>query len=295
MFKVLTASALVILLACVNITASAQRSEVKTSDSLFLAGDYAHAKIAYKKLVNDTSKNGIWWNRMAFSYYNTGDYETALTYYRKTESYVRANNIFGAVFNLYLVMGQNFYCLKQYDSAFHYYKYLLKHTAEFFHIPPEKYGQYGKLYSRLGEVHLAFRQYDKALNYLQNALKGFKKVNDINQAMWVLLRLGNTYRETGKYNLAIDHGTELLQLANETGARQFIRDAHFLLYQLFDDLEKYEQAYWHLKKYNVIKDAIDMDRSAQKLAFYKSQFEQEKSQSTITQLNHEKKTHEQQL
>lgn len=83
MFKVLTVSALVILLAGVNITANAQRPEVKTADSLFLAGDYAHAKIAYKKLVNDTSKNGIWWNRMAFSYYNTGDYETALTGYHK--------------------------------------------------------------------------------------------------------------------------------------------------------------------------------------------------------------------
>src|SRR4051812_30091188 len=83
MFKVLTVSALAILLAGVNLTASAQRPEVKTADSLFLAGDYTHAKIAYKKLVNDTSKNGIWWNRMAFSYYNTGDYETALTGYQK--------------------------------------------------------------------------------------------------------------------------------------------------------------------------------------------------------------------
>jgi len=83
MFKILTVFALAILTNGINLTASAQSTEVKIADSLFLTGDYAHAKIAYKKLVNDTSKNGIWWNRMAFSYYNTGDYATALTGYHK--------------------------------------------------------------------------------------------------------------------------------------------------------------------------------------------------------------------
>jgi len=83
MLKILTLFALAIFAPGVISTAIAQSPQVKTADSLFLAGDYAHAKIAYKNLVNDTSKNGIWWNRMAFSYYNTGDYETALTGYRK--------------------------------------------------------------------------------------------------------------------------------------------------------------------------------------------------------------------
>lgn len=67
----------------VNAQMAANIAQIKTADSLFLAGDYAHAKIAYKNLVNDTSKNGIWWNRLAFSYYNTGDYETALKGYQK--------------------------------------------------------------------------------------------------------------------------------------------------------------------------------------------------------------------
>ena len=83
MLKIFTFFVLTFFAPGVISTAIAQSPQVKTADSLFLAGDYAHAKIAYKNLVNDTSKNGIWWNRMAFSYYNTGDYETALTGYRK--------------------------------------------------------------------------------------------------------------------------------------------------------------------------------------------------------------------
>ena len=48
----------------VNAQAPAKSTQIKTADSLFLAGDYAHAKTAYKSLVNDTSKNGRWWNRL---------------------------------------------------------------------------------------------------------------------------------------------------------------------------------------------------------------------------------------
>ena len=83
MFKILAVFALVILMPGINLTVNAQSPEIKTADSLFLAGDYVHAKTAYKNLVNDTSTNAIWWNRMAFSYYSTGDYENALTGFHK--------------------------------------------------------------------------------------------------------------------------------------------------------------------------------------------------------------------
>lgn len=86
MLKIFTAFLLTILIPGVILTARGQSHEIKTADSLFLAGDYAHAKTAYKNLVNDTSKNGVWWNRLAFSYYNTGDYTAALTGYKKALS-----------------------------------------------------------------------------------------------------------------------------------------------------------------------------------------------------------------
>lgn len=86
-----------------------------------------------------------------------------------------------------------------------------------------------------------------------------------------------------------------MQIARETGARQYIRDAHLLLYNLFEGLQKKDSAYLHLRRYIIYKDSIDLDLSAQKLAFYKTQSEREKAQSNINILNNEKKIQQQQL
>lgn len=81
---------------------------------------------------------------------------------------------------------------------------------------------------------------------------------------------------------------ELMQISDETGARQYSRNAHFILYQIFDHLKKQDSAYSHLRQYTILKDSIDLDLSAQKLAFYKTKNEREKAGASIKLLNEEK-------
>ncbi|CAN5408274.1 hypothetical protein BH09BAC6_BH09BAC6_21460 [soil metagenome] len=57
--------------------------KLKTADSLFFARDWANAKVVYEKLLGDTSHNGLAWNRLGFSNYNTGHYDEALKDYQK--------------------------------------------------------------------------------------------------------------------------------------------------------------------------------------------------------------------
>ena len=86
------------------------------------------------------------------------------------------------------------------------------------------------------------------------------------------------------------------QMANETGARQYIRDAHLLLYQLFEQMQKKDSAYAHLQQYTILKDSIDLDLAAQKLLLYKVRSEKElKAQTRINVINEEKKLQQQQL
>ncbi|MBA4141230.1 MAG: hypothetical protein H0X70_12190 [Segetibacter sp.] len=75
-----------------------------------------------------------------------------------------------------------------------------------------------------------------------------------------------------------------MQIAQETGARQYIRDGHFLLYELLVQSGKQDRAFSHLQKYTALKDTIDKDLSAQQLAFYKIKSEKEKDQSRINSL-----------
>jgi LytS/YehU family sensor histidine kinase len=113
--------------------------------------------------------------------------------------------------------------------------------------------------------------------------------------MRVLLLLTKTYKEKGNYERAIQNAQQLLKIANGTGARQFIKDSHFLLYELFDRVKDNNRAYFHLKKYTSIKDSIEADLAAQKLSFYKIKTEREKAQTSIKLLNDEKKLEQQQL
>lgn len=59
---------------------------MQKADSLFFAQDWKAAKITYEKLLNDTSHNGIAWNRLGFSNYNLGNYDKAMQCYTKALS-----------------------------------------------------------------------------------------------------------------------------------------------------------------------------------------------------------------
>jgi hypothetical protein len=68
-------------------TASAQAAEsspeMKKADSLYTVKDWANAKIYYQKSLRGTSKDGFAWNRLGFSYFNTGDLNAAIKAFDK--------------------------------------------------------------------------------------------------------------------------------------------------------------------------------------------------------------------
>ena len=220
---------------------------------------------------------------LAGLYETLGDYETALEYHRKapTEGH---NWEFK-----YLSLGIAFYHKNQYDSALYYYK--------LFGTFAKKSGEanIGKLYAYLGELHFALKHYDTAFSYLDTALTMHKGSTDQNQVMRVQLILGKIYKENGDFKRSMKTAKELLQLADQTGALQYSSDAHLLLYELFDQMPIKDSAYRHLQQYTLLKDSIDLNISAQKLAVYQIKSERERAQTRINTLNDEKKLQQQKL
>ncbi len=215
-------------------------------------------------------------------YADAGDYETALEYYAK----LGKENV-----NLakYLKIGEAFYLQKKYDSAIFYYQTYINETGAL------SKKLLSKPYALLGTLYLEMKKYDTALVYLRQAFKDFQEVNDRNWEMRVLLELGRTYRETGDQKTAVDLTRKLLSSAEETGARQYIRDAQFLLYELYDRLQKKDSAYKYLREYTVLNRSIDIDISARKLAFYKTLRERDQAKLKIDLLNKEKELQQEEL
>ncbi|HEX6226207.1 MAG TPA: histidine kinase, partial [Chryseolinea sp.] len=142
--------------------------------------------------------------------------------------------------------------------------------------------------SRMAEIFMAREQYDTALLYLNNALAYFEAVNDRNQVMWTLLRLMKTHHAKKDYPDALATARKLLDVARRTGARQYIRDAHGMLYKLFDISQQNDSAYHHLKLYTDLNEIIDDDQTEQKLAFFRSEIQSQKAQAGIDRLRKEK-------
>ena len=227
--------------------------------------------------------------------YNTaGDYKTALDYCREVHNIVKAR---GGTPRMYTYIGETFYLMKQYDSAIFCYQLLRNHNKKLVSVSgmTEEFKQNSWPNSRMAEIYLARAQYDTALLYLNNALIYFESVTDRNQVMWTLLRLVRAYEAKRNYSAALYNAQKLLRVASETGARQYIRDAHVMLYKLFDVQQKKDSAYHHLQLYIALKETIDADQAEQKLAFFRSEIETEKAQAGIARLTKEKQLQELQL
>ncbi|HYH16822.1 MAG TPA: hypothetical protein VD794_16435, partial [Flavisolibacter sp.] len=210
-----------------------------------------------------------------------GDYETALDYYHQAAANTRVTQKTDDLIFFTRCIGEVHFLQKKYDSALFYYNRLvdLFPAADM----PKPF---------LGELYLALQQFEKAQQYLLYALNYFKREGGTNDVMWVLLRLSKLYKEKEDAKTATRFATELLQLAYRSGARQYIRDGHLLLYQLLVTTSQ-QIAFIHLQKYTTLKDTLDKDLSVQQLAFYKISAEKEKAQNRINLLNEEKKLQQQ--
>ncbi|WP_160290243.1 tetratricopeptide repeat-containing sensor histidine kinase [Flavihumibacter solisilvae] len=242
--------------------------------------EYAVKWLEIANKYGENSYLDVW----ASLYMVMGDYETALDYYRQAEIGAAAAQKIGFEMIYYTRRkGEIFLLQEKYDSARYYFKKAIQYPQQ-----PPFYLQWGTLY-------LALKEYDSALYYLNNAYTHSKAINDLSVLQPALLSLGKIHRETGNTQMALLYARELLQTSELTGARQHSRDGHFLLYQLFSQTGKKYSALSHLQKYTVLKETIDKDLSAQKLAFYKIKAEKEKDQARIDLLNEERKLQKQQL
>ena len=110
-----------------------------------------------------------------------------------------------------------------------------------------------------------------------------------------LLTLGKTYKEVGDLKSAAANANELLAASQESGARQYVRDARYLLFQLSDAIGDKASAYVHLKEYTILNNTIDIDVSARKLAFFNALNEREQARLKIDLLAKEQQLQQEEL
>jgi tetratricopeptide (TPR) repeat protein len=231
---------------------------------------------------------------LALLYNSVGDHETALAYCRESSKMTTEES--RPSDQLRFFMGETYFQMGQLDSAILCYR-LKERPAKLRSLVAhvELYREQAWSLSRTGEVHAARGQYDSAILLLTKSLNYFEAVNDVNQIMWTLLRLAKACEEKNQAAASQQYARKLLDYAGRTGARQYLRDAHFVLYNHFEHHQQSDSAYRHLLHYTRLKAIIDEDQAQQQLAFFNSELKAEKASTRIAELTKEQQVQHLQL
>ena len=258
-------------------------------------GNYAKSVESLKNMLEiEKEKNFPDVNRYTLSgiIYNTvGDYENAIRNFRLA---IRAR--YNVRYSL-TSLGYALYHVGKYDSATICFENIRQDASS--KMSPNDSVSENDIQrwpnSRMGEIYFARNKFDEAEQSFTGALASFEKGRDVNQVMWILPRLAKTYIKQRRYAQALNTSNKLLNVATQTGARQYVRDAHYLLYEIMTTLHRNNVAYDHLKKYLGLKEILDQELMSKNIYLLEASAELNKAQSRIDLLNSEKTIQQQEI
>ena len=233
---------------------------------------------------------------MANLYRTAGEPETSLTYFRLAAQKAMPTN--PVRYNR--LMGDISLLLNRLDSAIYYYKESHKFVKLSTTDSIIKKRSLSYINVSIGEVYLKQYKYDLSIEQLKNPLQFFEKGNDKGSVMKILSLLASCYKAKQNLSNSFLYAKRLFNIAQQTGARPFLRDAYELYWQLYDRQKKTDSAYKYNLKYIAIKDSILSDEYRRNIALseMRSQDEQQKTKIVLLQkdqqLNHEKLSLQQQ-
>ena len=137
----------------------------------------------------------------------------------------------------------------------------------------------------IGEVYMEQNKYDLAIAQFREHQQFFEKGNDRSSVMRIFVALAKCYREKQNFSASFSYTKQLFKIAQETGARPYLREAYKLYWQLYDQHKKKDSAYKYSVKYISIKDSILSDEYRRNIALseMRSQDEEQKTKISLLQ------------
>jgi len=249
------------------------------------AFEYFNRSLDIFKNVQDSYNAAILLTKIGDLYKLAGDQNTALNYYYQSLEYAKGSSL---VWHPLEDLGDFYYSLQVNDTT---------------GIGQDNYLQTIKsltirsndlTFPRLrdAEILLARKEYDSALVLLKEEMKSPAGTN---LPMRFLRDMARAYEGKKDYTPALDYTKQLLQNSQKYKAKRYLQDGYNLMYIIYDQLKRQDSAYIYYQKYTMIKDSIALDDFGRKLATFKALADNEKKESRIELLNHEKLVSQQQL
>ena len=227
-------------------------------------GEYDKAFQAFQKnqelniLVD--GKKDMWYEHyvLAELQRRLGNYQVALEHYRNVIAAfkdLQHENIWFRVSypELFALNGK-------FDSAQYYFNLidsfqLNEHDMRFYQVS-------------LGEFYLLQNKYREALNNFLSGLSSHREAQDVAQINRALIDLARTYTALQDDGKALVYAHEGLDLSLRSHAKQYIRDAYEILYNIYQRSNKPDSAFAYYKKYVAQKEIVENDVVKGRFATY---------------------------
>jgi DNA-binding CsgD family transcriptional regulator len=223
-------------------------------------------------LANDTSGLGIAYGSIANAYFFEGDYEKSLEFnFKKLPITKNARNYWEtnkAMNNIALAYNN----LGKHDSALFYMRESLNIASKLNY--PEGVAN---TYDNIASTFLKTGINDSALFYSSEAVSIAEKINSPNLAKYELSR-AKALEQQKKYNIALAIAQKAYNMAKQRNDNHTLRDASFLLNNIYYHLGNRDLAYPFLKEYIKLNDSITNMEFMRKVTRLDIQHEYEKKQ-----------------
>ncbi|PSK95163.1 tetratricopeptide repeat protein [Taibaiella chishuiensis] len=191
-------------------------------------------------------------------YYDLGDYDTALEYALKCQPIFEKYDDISRLITIYYSLGDIYFKKGYFDEALKYFQKNQKLTEEDTHGRSMADSGVGKVYYKLND-------FENAKKYLDKALIQAKLLNNPEAEIVAEFYIGRLYLNQGNYRDALDSLEHAYELAKDSLRRHDLMSIHEFLSDLYDRMGNIPKAFYHLKAYEKLKEAIFQQATLNKL------------------------------
>ena len=212
-------------------------------------------------------------NNIGYIYDSQKDYEQALEHYRSALEIRRGLGNKLGIASILNNIGYIYDIQGNLEKGLEAYTLSLKIRREINDVR----GEIESLHN-IGTIHRLNNEHDKALEYYEQCLLLNEQVNDLSGRANSFTAMASVFRATGKSQLAVQYTLKAMEIANKLGYPELIGSCADLLFYLYKDAEKFEEALRYYELYITMTDSINNEKNQKATIRQQTQYEFEKAQ-----------------
>ncbi|UOE46353.1 HAMP domain-containing histidine kinase [Mucilaginibacter sp. SMC90] len=227
-------------------------------------GYFYEGKVIANNNLDDCTM-GDYSYRMGMILYKQEHYSRAASYFKKsfeeTTSCEGNFNYFYRRQELLNNIGLSYSKMLMNDSAMYFYKtaldYINNNTARFKDRPQMAEVSRGVVYGNMADISIRQKDYNKAKNLLKKGIAiNLRKGNDNNDAQYSELKLASIYDKQNANDSLLNILNIIRLQFDSIKSPETRQDWHLLMSNYFEKQNDHQQAMFHYKQYDELKDTI---------------------------------------